>query len=170
MEDSMAKITLKGKPVNTIGQLPKEGAKAPDFRLTRGDLTDVTLADFKGKKVILNIVNSLDTGLCAASARKFNTEATTLPNTVVLTVSNDLPFAANRFCETNGIKNVVTVSQLRNRRFGKDYGVEFADGPLEGLLSRAVVVVDEKGTVIHAQQVHENASEPDYDAAIHAVK
>ncbi|MBM4352266.1 MAG: thiol peroxidase [Deltaproteobacteria bacterium] len=166
----MARITLGGNAIHTVGELPAVGTKAPDFRLTKGDLSDVGLKDFAGKRVIVNIVPSLDTGVCAASARHFNQDATELPGTVVLTVSNDLPFAQSRFCEANGIDNVIPLSQLRGREFGKAWGVEITDGPLAGLLSRAVVVLDGEGTVLHAQQVPEIKQEPDYEAVLAALK
>ena len=124
----MAQVTLKGNPVKTVGTLPETGSKAPDFVLTNGDLSDVSLKDFAGKRKILNIVPSLDTGTCAASAKRFNQEIAKIDNAVVLTVSEDLPFAQSRFCEANGIDKVVTLSQMRSKDFGRDYGVEFADG------------------------------------------
>jgi thioredoxin-dependent peroxiredoxin len=166
----MAKITFKGNAVNTSGDLPKVGSKAPDFRLTKSDLADVSLKDFKGKKIVLNIFPSIDTGVCAASVKKFNQEAADLAGTTVLGVSRDLPFALNRFCGAEGIKNVVTASELRDQSFGQSYGVRIADGPLAGLLSRAVVVVDESGTVIYTEQVPEIAQEPNYQAALNALK
>ncbi len=166
----MAEIKLQGNPIHTVGSLPGIGKKAPDFRLTKNDLSDATLADFAGKKLILNIVPSLDTGVCAASARRFNQEATSLPGTVVLTISNDLPFAQGRFCEAEGIKNVVMLSQLRDRAFGQAYGAAIVDGPLAGLLSRAVVVVDNAGKVAYTEQVPEITQEPDYAKALAAVK
>ncbi|MGB9684963.1 MAG: thiol peroxidase [Rectinema subterraneum] len=134
----MASITFKGNPVQTSGTLPAKGTKAPDFRLTGSDLKDVGLADFAGRVKILNIVPSLDTGVCAASARAFNKAAASLGNVVILTISRDLPFAQKRFCEAEGIDKVVTLSELRDREFGKTYGVEMITGPLAGLLSRAV--------------------------------
>jgi len=166
----MATITFKGNPIHTRGSLPRTGRKAPSFRLTRGDLTDVTLETFKGKKKVLNIVPSLDTGVCAASARRFNQIAAGLENTVVLTVSNDLPFAQSRFCQAEGVDKVITLSQLRDRKFGKSYGVEIVDGPLAGLLSRAIVVLDQEDRVLYTQQVAEIAQEPDYEAALKALK
>jgi thiol peroxidase len=166
----MAQTALKGNPVTTSGDLPAMGSAAPDFTLTKGDLSDVTLADFSGKKKILNIVPSLDTGTCAASARRFNQEIRNVGDTVVLTISNDLPYAQRRFCEANNIDEVVTLSQLRNREFGKAYGVTIMDGPMAGLLTRAVVVLDENNTVLHTQLVPEISTEPDYDAALAAVK
>ncbi len=166
----MAEITHKGNKVHTKGSLPAVGSRLPDFLLTRADLSDARLADFKGKRKILNIVPSLDTGTCAASARRFNREAAALPNVLILTISNDLPFAQKRFCEAEGIDKVVTLSQLRNRAFGAAYGVEMVDGPLAGLLSRAVLVADENDRVLDAQQVPEITQEPDYARAIAAVK
>lgn len=160
----MASITHKGNPVTTLGTLPPKGTKAPGFTLTKTDLTDVGLADFAGKKKVLNIVPSLDTGTCAASARKFNEQVKGRKDVVVLTVSADLPFAAKRFCEANGIDNVVTLSMMRDRQFGKDYGVVLTSGVLAGILSRAVVVLDETDTILHTQQVQEIGQEPDYDA------
>jgi thiol peroxidase len=165
----MAQITLKGNPINTSGNLPIVGETAPNFVLTRGDLSDVSLKDFEGKRKLLNIVPSLDTGICAASARRFNKEAETVQDTVVLTISADLPFAQKRFCEAEGIKNVVMLSELRSRDFGGDYGVRITDGPLAGLLSRAIVVLDKENRVVYAEQVPEIAQEPDYDRALKAL-
>jgi thiol peroxidase len=164
----LAEITFKGNRVHTVGKLPKVGSRAPDFRLTRADLTNVSLKDFAGKKKILNIVHSLDTGTCAASARAFEARAGVLADTVVLTISNDLPFAQKRFCEAENIKNVITLSQMRDRKFGRSYGVEYEDGPLAGLLARSVVVLDEKDRVLYTQQVQETSKEPDYEAALKA--
>lgn len=164
----MAEVMLNGGKVHTSGKLPKVGSRAPDFRLTRGDLVDVSLKDFAGKKKILNIVHSLDTGTCAASAKAFEAQAGALPGTVILTVSNDLPFAQKRFCEAEGIRNVVALSQMRDRRFGRDYGVEYVDGPLAGLLARSVVVIDERDRVIYTQQVQETTREPDYEEVLEA--
>lgn len=166
----MAHITLQGNPISTVGELPAVGTQAPAFRLTKGDLSDVTQADFAGRKLIFNIVPSLDTGVCAASARRFEAEVGALPDTVVLTVSNDLPFAQVRFCQAEGISHVITLSQMRDRQFGRAWGVEIADGPMAGLLSRAVVVTDRTGKVVHAQQVPEIVKEPDYASALAAVK
>ncbi|HEX3006618.1 MAG TPA: thiol peroxidase [Bacteroidales bacterium] len=162
----MSKITLKGNPINTIGTLPSAGNSAPEFNLTKTDLSDVSLENFKGKKVILNIFPSLDTSVCATSVRKFNAEAEKLNNTVVLCVSRDLPFAHNRFCTVEGLKNVIPLSELRDSDFGKDYGVTITDGPLAGLLSRAIVVIDENGKVVYNEQVPEIAQEPDYEKAL----
>jgi thioredoxin-dependent peroxiredoxin len=166
----MAGITLKGKPINTVGTLPAVGKKAPEFRLTKSDLSDVGLKDFQGKKVVLNIFPSIDTGVCATSVRKFNQEAANLPGAVVVGVSRDLPFALKRFCGAEGITNVVTTSDLRDGSFGKSYGVTIADGPMEGLLSRSIVVLDENGVVKYTEQVPEIAQEPDYAKAIAALK
>jgi thiol peroxidase len=165
----MATITLKGQPIHTSGSLPARGTRAPEFVLTKNDLTDVSLKDFAGKKKLLNIVPSLDTGVCAASTKRFNQEASRVPGTAILVVSCDLPFAQKRFCEAEGITNVVALSELRARRFGEDYGVRIVDGPLAGLFSRAVVVVDEKDQVIYTEQVPEIGQEPDYTKALAAL-
>ncbi len=165
----MAQVTLKGSPIHTNGDLPAVGAKAPDFQLTNGDLKDVGLADFKGKKKILNIVPSLDTAVCATSTRKFNESASKLANTVVLVISADLPFASKRFCTTEGLQNVVPLSLMRDKNFAKDYGVLIQDGPLQGICARAVVVLDENDKVVYRQLVPEIGQEPDYDAALKAV-
>lgn len=166
----MATITLKGQPIHTAGDLPKPGAKAPPFKLTGGDLADVGLDKFAGKRKILNIVPSLDTGVCATSAQKFNREVSGLANVVLLNISADLPFAAQRFCESHALKNIVTLSTFRSPAFGKAYGVAITDGPLAGLMSRAVLVLDAQDRVVHAQQVPEIAQEPDYSAALAAAK
>lgn len=166
----MAQITLKGSPVNTIGELPEIGSKAPDFKLVKNDLSISKIDDFKGKKVVLNIFPSLDTDTCAASVRRFNAEASKLKNTAVLCISKDLPFAQARFCGAEGLDNVHTLSDFRTGQFGKDYGVEIVDGPLAGLESRAVVVVDEEGKVIYTQQVDEIVDEPDYESALNVLK
>ena len=166
----MARITLKGNPINTSGELPAVGAKAPDFQLTGGDLKDVSLRDFAGKRKILNIVPSLDTAVCATSTRKFNEKAGALPNTVVLVVSADLPFASKRFCTTEGLENVVPLSLMRSREFAQSYGVLIQDGPLAGITARAVVVVDENDQVVHRQLVPEIGQEPDYEAALRAAR
>jgi thiol peroxidase len=166
----MATITFKGTPISTTGSLPAVGSKAPDFRLTKGDLSDVSLKDFTGKVKILNIVPSLDTGVCAASAKRFEKETAALKDTVILTVSADLPFAMGRFCQAEGITHVVPLSQMRDRSFGASYGVEIASGPLAGLLSRAVVVLGKDDKVAYAEQVPEIAREPDYAKALEAAK
>lgn len=165
----MANITLGGNPIHTSGELPKVGSKAPDFKLTANDLKDLSLADFKGKKKVLNIVPSLDTPVCATSTRRFNEAAGKLPNTVVLVVSADLPFASKRFCTTEGLANVTALSTLRSS-FARDYGIALVDGPLAGVTGRAVVVLDENDKVLHSQLVPEIKQEPDYDAALAAVK
>ena len=166
----MAQVTLKGNPIHTNGELPAVGAQAPDFKLTNGDLKDVSLADYKGKKKILNIVPSLDTSVCATSTRKFNESASKLPNAVVLVVSADLPFASKRFCTTEGLQNVVPLSLMRDKSFAKDYGVLLQDGPLAGICARAVVVTDANDKVVYRQLVPEIGQEPDYDKALAAAK
>ncbi len=166
----MAKVTLGGNPINTSGDLPAVGTKAPDFKLTTTDLADVSLKDYAGKKVILNIFPSLDTDVCANSVRKFNSEANNLDNTAVLCVSVDLPFAQKRFCGAEGLENVIPLSELRNRDFGKGYGVNIVDGPLAGVFARAIVVVDGGGKVAYTQLVPEIKEEPNYKAALAAVK
>lgn len=165
----MSKTAFKGKPVRTSGTLPEAGKTAPAFRLVKSDLSDVKKADFKGKKIILNIFPSLDTPVCATSVRKFNEKAAGMKNTVVLAISKDLPFAMGRFCSTEGIKNVIPLSGFRDKRFGKAYGVDLLDGPLAGLYARSVVVVDEKGKVVYTQLVPEITLEPDYDKALAAL-
>ena len=166
----MTKITLKGNPVNTSGNLPAIGSQAADFKLTKQDLSDASLKDFLGKKVVLNIFPSIDTPTCATSVRTFNEKASQLPDTVVLCISLDLPFAQKRFCAAEGLTNVINLSEFRNKSFGGDYGVRIIDGPLAGLLSRAVIVLDEKGKVLYTEQVGEIANEPNYDAALNALK
>jgi thiol peroxidase len=165
----MARITLKGSPVSTIGELPKPGAKAPDFSLVKTDLSTVSLKDFAGKPVVLNIFPSIDTPTCATSVRTFNKRAAEKSMTV-LCVSKDLPFAHKRFCGAEGIERVHCVSDFRSPAFGKDYGVLIQDGPIAGLLSRAVVVIDGAGKVVHTEQVAEIANEPNYDKALAALK
>jgi len=166
----MANITLGGNPIHTIGDLPKVGGKAPDFKLTGGDLKDLSLKDFAGKKKVLNIVPSLDTAVCATSTRRFNEAAGKLANTVVLVISSDLPFAAKRFCTTEGLQNVVPLSMMRSRDFAKVYGVLMTDGGLAGICARAVVVIDEKDQVAYTELVPEIKQEPNYDAALAAVR
>jgi len=166
----MAKITLKGNVIHTVGELPAVGSKAPDFKLTRGDLSDASLADFAGKVKILNIVPSLDTSTCALSAKRFNKDVKALDGTVVLNVSRDLPFAQARFCKAEGVDVVVPLSALRDLSFGQDYGVAISDGPMAGLLSRAVVVVGKDDRVAYVQQVPEIADEPDYQSALKAAR
>lgn len=166
----MAEVLFKGNKVHTSGQLPKVGARAPDFRLTRGDLVEVSLRDFAGQKKILSIVHSLDTGTCAASAKAFEARAAQLPGSVILTVSNDLPFAQKRFCTTEGIDNLEMLSTFRAPEFGREWGIGLADGPLAGLTARAVVVADENDRVVHTQLVPEIGQEPDYEAALGTLK
>ena len=161
----MASITFQGKPINTIGELPAVGSTAPDFKLTNRKLQDVTLAEFTGKRKVMNIVPSLDTPTCQTSARKFNEKAAHLPNTVVLVISADLPFAQVRFCEIEGIKHLTPLSTFRSS-FAHDYGVELLDSILAGLTARAVIVIDEHDKVIYTQLVPEIADEPDYSAAL----
>lgn len=162
----MASITLKGNPIQTCGELPKVGAKGPDFKLTKIDLTDISLGDFQGQQVILNIFPSIDTPVCAASVRYFNQDAAQRANTVVLCVSLDLPFAHKRFCGAEGLDRVLSVSELRQRAFGEAYGIRIIDGPMAGLLARAVVVLDGTGQVTYTQLVPEIVQEPDYDAVL----
>lgn len=162
----MAQITLKGNPIHTAGDLPATGAAAPDFDLTAKDLSQKKLADYAGKKVVLNIFPSIDTPVCATSVRKFNQEAANRDNVNVLCISADLPFAQARFCGAENLDNVENLSNFRDTAFGKAYGIEMVDGPLAGLLGRAVVVLDESGKVVHSELVPEIAQEPDYDAAL----
>jgi thiol peroxidase len=166
----MAKITLKGNSVKTVGKLPKVGKKAPKFKLVKSDLSIAKLKDYKGSKLILNITPSIDTGVCAQSVREFNKRATALENTKVLYISKDLPFAQARFCGAEGIENVETLSDFAKGNFGKKYGVTFKTGPMKDLLSRAVVVINEEGDVVYTEQVSEVVNEPNYDAAIAALK
>lgn len=164
----MASVTLKGNPVETVGTLPANGTQAPDFTLVKPDLSELKLSDLSGKRVVLNIFPSIDTGVCASSVRSFNQKAADLDNTEVLCVSMDLPFANGRFCGAEGISNVQALSGFRSS-FGADYGVSFSSGPLTGLYSRCVVVIDGSGKVIYGQQVSEISEEPDYEAAIAAL-
>ena len=166
----MSKVTLGGNPIDVAGRFPQAGDAAPAFKLTGADLADVGLDAFAGKRKVLNIVPSLDTPVCAASARKFNEEAGKLADTVVLVVSADLPFAAKRFCETEGLQNVQTLSTFRNPQFGEAYGVGITSGPLAGVTARAVVVVDANDKVVYSQLVPEIKEEPDYAAALAALK
>lgn len=161
----MATTAFKGNPVHTVGELPAQGSKAPSYTLTGTDLADVTADSTQGKRVVLNIFPSVDTGVCAASVRKFNELAAGLDNTTVVCVSADLPFALGRFCGAEGIDNVTAASSFRDD-FGQQYGVTMTDGPLRGLLARSVVVVDADGSVLHSQLVDEITTEPDYDSAV----
>lgn len=165
----MASITLGGNPIHTLGNLPEKGTKAPDFQLVNTDLGTVSLNDYKGTKLVLNIFPSIDTGVCATSVRTFNEKASALANTKVLCISRDLPFAQKRFCGAEGLSNVENLSDFKTGSFGDGYGLTIIDGPLAGLHSRVVVVVDENGVITHAEQVPEIAQEPNYDAALAAL-
>lgn len=165
----MATVTLKGNEIHTLGNLPEIGAQAPNFTLVKNDLSTVDLSNYKGQKVVLNIFPSIDTGTCAQSVRQFNQEAAELENTKILCISKDLPFAQARFCVAEGIDKVETLSDFRDGNFGKSYNVEFTDGPLQGLHSRSVVVVNENGEVVYSEQVAETVDEPNYKAALEAL-
>lgn len=167
---NMETIYFKGTAVKTCGNVPVAGEKAPAFKLVGKDLNELTEKSFKGKRIVLNVFPSLDTAVCAASVRRFNQEAAKLDNTVVVCVSMDLPFAMSRFCTAEGIDGVVTASAFRSPEFGKDYGLTMVDGPLAGLLARAVLVIDEKGEVIYSDLVEEITNEPDYDGAVYVLK
>lgn len=162
----MATVTLGGNPIHTSGELPKVGDSIKDFQLVKVDLSVANLESYKGSKLVLNIFPSIDTGTCATSVRQFNAKASELTNTKVLCISRDLPFAQKRFCGAEGIENVETLSDFKDGSFGKNYGLEIVDGPLAGLHSRVVIVADENGKVLHAEQVAEIANEPNYDAAL----
>lgn len=165
----MAEITLKGSPIHTLGDLPPVGEKAPDALLVKNDLTRVSLHDYEGSKVVLNIFPSINTSVCAASVREFNKRASGLTNTQVLCISRDLPFAQKQFCGAEGIENVSTLSDFVSGEFGKNFHLEVIDGPFAGLHSRVVIVLDEEGHVIYKEQVKEIGEEPDYDAALSAL-
>lgn len=165
----MANVTLGGNPLHTSGELPATGTAAADFSLVNSDLGAVSLDNFKGKKLILNIFPSIDTGTCAASVREFNKKASFLENTTVLCISRDLPFAQKRFCGAEGIENVVTLSDYRDGSFGKNYGLELLDGPLQGLHARSVVVLDENHNVVYTELVPDIKDEPNYDGALAAL-
>jgi len=162
----MASITLGGNPIHTSGELPTVGSQLADFKLVQNDLSTASLSTFAGKKLVLNIFPSVDTGTCAASVRKFNESASKLENTTVLCISRDLPFAQKRFCGAEGLENVVNLSDFKEGSFGKTNGLEILDGPLAGLHSRVVIVVDGNGKILHTEQVAEIADEPNYDAAL----
>ncbi|MEG0948356.1 MAG: thiol peroxidase [Bacteroidales bacterium] len=162
----MAKVTLAGNPVNTKGELPPKGKKAPKAKLVKKTLQETNLDDYKGKRIVMNIFPSLDTSTCATSVRKFNTLASEMDNTVVLAISKDLPFAMERFCTTEGLENVIPLSAFRSPEFGSDYGMEIVDGPLAGLLARSIVVIDENGDVIYEELVPEITNEPNYTAVL----
>lgn len=166
----MAKITLQGTPLNTCGEIPKNGSAAPDFTLIKTDLSEIKLSDVKGKKIILNIFPSIDTPVCATSVRKFNEAAAKLDNTIVLCVSMDLPFAHARFCGAEGIDKVISVSDFRGGLFGEKYGVKIIDGPIAGLLARSVIIIGADGKITYSELVAETTSEPDYAMALGAVK
>ncbi|HNW99236.1 MAG TPA: thiol peroxidase [Bacteroidales bacterium] len=166
----MATITLKGNSINTIGELPKVGETAKNFTLVKKDLSRATLDEFKGQRLVLNIFPSLDTGTCAASVRQFNKIAASLQNTKVLCISRDLPFAQARFCGAEGLDNVITLSDFETGEFGKTYGLQIIDGPLKGLHSRVVIIIDESGKIIYTQQVPEIVDEPNYEKALAACK
>ncbi len=166
----MAEVTLKGNTCNTSGDLPAVGSAAPGFTLVAADLSEKTLADFAGKNVIINIVPSFDTGTCATSVKTFNSKAGELGDTVIVNVSKDLPFAQKRFCEAEKVEHVTNLSAFRCCEFGKEYGAALVDGPLKGLLTRAIVVVNGAGKVTHTELVGEIVNEPNYDAALAAVK
>lgn len=166
----MADITFKGNPIRTAGTLPAKGTVAPDFLLTDTSLKDVSLADFSGKKKILSIVHSLDTGACINSAKRFNEEIAKLDGVALLNISADLPFAAARICESNNLKNIVTLSNFRSPDFGRDYGILVLEGPIRGLLARSIVVLDESNKVLHTQLGPELSEEPDYEAALAAIR
>lgn len=162
----MATITLKGNTINTSGQLPKTGTKAPNFTLVKNDLSTASLSDFLGSKIVLNIFPSIDTGTCATSVRKFNEKASQLKDTKVICISRDLPFAQARFCGAEGLENVINLSDFKTGSFSKDYGLEIIDGPLAGLSSRVVIVLNEKSEVVYTEQVAEITEEPNYDKAL----
>jgi thiol peroxidase len=162
----MAQITLKGNPINTIGELPKIGEKAKDFALVQNNLSSVSLKDFEGQRLVLNIFPSIDTGTCANSVRSFNKQAADLKNTKVLCISRDLPFAQARFCGAEGIENAITVSDFVSGQFGKDYNLTIENGPLANLHSRCVIVLDEKHNVVFTEQVGDIVDEPNYEAAL----
>jgi thiol peroxidase len=165
----MAKVSLKGNPIHTLGELPAVGTKAPDFELAASNLADKTLSDYLGTRIIMNIFHSIDTGTCAASVRQFNEEANELENTKILCISKDLPFALSRFCGAEGLENVETLSDFRDGNFGTAYNLTYVDGPIRGLLARSIIVLDENGIVLHTEQVHEVVEEPNYKAALEAL-
>ena len=165
----MASVLFGGNPVNTNGELPKVGTKAPDFKLLTSNLSIVSLSDFAGSKLVLNIFPSIDTPTCATSVRTFNAEASKLENTKVLCISRDLPFAQNRFCGAEGLENVINLSDFNTGNFGKDYGLEFVEGAFTGLHSRAIIVIDENGIIKHTEQVANTSNEPNYEATFAAL-
>ncbi|HMB99920.1 MAG TPA: thiol peroxidase [Flavobacteriaceae bacterium] len=165
----MATVTLKGNPINTKGDLPSVGSKAPNFELAKDNLSDVTLDDYKGSRVIMNIFHSIDTGTCAASVRQFNEKASGLENVKILCISKDLPFAMARFCGAEGIENIETLSDFRNGNFGNSYNLTYIDGPIRGLLARSIIILDESGKILYTEQVQEVVEEPNYQAALDAL-
>tara|TARA_B110001450_G_scaffold235073_1_gene239498 strand:- start:3023 stop:3520 length:498 start_codon:yes stop_codon:yes gene_type:complete len=165
----MATVTLKGNNINTSGNLPKIGSQAPDFKLVKTDLSMASLNDFKGKSIVLNIFPSIDTGTCAQSVRQFNKKLNEIDDVTVLCISRDLPFAQARFCGAEGLDNVINLSDFKDNSFGKTYGLDFIDGPLEGLHSRAIVIIDEKGIITYTEQVQEIVDEPNYKKAFEAL-
>ena len=165
----MATVTLKGNEIHTSGNLPSVGSSAPDFKLTMTDLSSSSLSEYEGRRLVLNIFPSIDTGTCAASVRQFNKEAAELENTIVLCISKDLPFAQTRFCGAEGIENLVMLSDFKEEKFGNDYGLLYVDGPIQGLLARSIVVINEDGKVVHTEQVSEVVEEPNYKAALEAL-
>ena len=165
----MTEITLQGNKINTNGEIPKVGSQAPEFILVDSDLNDVSLSNFEGKNIILNVIPSLDTPVCQKSTKVFNEKASVLSDVVVLAVSADLPFAMKRFCTTESIDSVKPMSMMRSRNFAKDYGVLIIDGPLSGITARAVIVIDKEKKIIHSELVQEIANEPDYDAALNSL-
>jgi thiol peroxidase len=166
----MSQVTFKGNPIQTAADLPEIGSSAPDFTVVKTDLSSISLSELKGRKVVLNIFPSIDTPVCAASVRRFNEEAAKHGGATVLCISRDLPFAHKRFCAAEGIDNVIAGSEYRDSSFSNAYGVLIQDAPLAGLFSRAVVVIDEQGTVVYTEQVPEIGQEPDYDRALAAIK
>lgn len=165
----MATVSLNGNPINTKGGLPEIGSQAPNFELAKDDLSDVTLDNYKGSRVIMNVFHSIDTGTCAQSVRQFNEEASELENVKILCISKDLPFAMARFCGAEGIKNVETLSDFRDGNFGDNYNLTYIDGPIKGLLARSILVLDENGKILYTEQVHEVVEEPNYKAALEAL-
>ena len=165
----MATVSLKGNLINTKGNLPEVGSTAPNFNLTKNDLSDVSLENYKGSRVIMNIFHSLDTGTCAQSVRQFNTEASELENVKILCISKDLPFAMARFCGAEGIENVETLSDFRDGNFGENYNLTYTDGPIRGLLSRSIIILNEDGNILYTEQVYEVVEEPNYKAALEAL-
>lgn len=166
----METTAFKGTPVHTCGHLPHTGSQAPRFTLTRGNLTELRSEELKGRRIVLNIFPSLDTAVCATSVRKFNQLAASLDNTTVVAVSKDLPFAQSRFCTTEGIENLIAASAFRSPEFAREYGVEMVDGPLAGLLARAVVIIDETGRIVYTELVPEITHEPNYETALKALE